>query len=71
MIPAANPCWLCKPEIVMQPFTTSIAEAAHALSLGRTKIYELIDAGRLETIKIGRRRLIKVDSIRRLLADRT
>ncbi|HZU63185.1 MAG TPA: helix-turn-helix domain-containing protein [Novosphingobium sp.] len=48
-------------------FTFSIAEAARALSLGRTKIYELIDEGRLDTIKIGRRRLIKVASIRALL----
>lgn len=37
----------------MQPFTTSIAEAAEALSLGRTSIYALINIGRLETIKIG------------------
>lgn len=55
----------------MHTFTTSIADAAKALSLGRTSIYALISEGRLETIKIGRRRLIKVDSIRRLLADRT
>ena len=51
----------------MQPFTTSIIEAARALSLGRTSIYALIDEGRLDTIKIGRRRLIKVESIRALL----
>lgn len=55
----------------MQPFTTSIAEAGRALSLGRTSIYALIDEGRLESIKIGRRRLIKVDSIRSLLEVRT
>ncbi len=48
-------------------FTTSITDAAKALSLGRTSIYALINEGRLETIKIGRRRLIKVESIRLLL----
>lgn len=51
----------------MLPFTTSISEAAKALSLGRTSIYELINSGRLETVKIGRRRLVKVESIQRLL----
>ena len=51
----------------MRPFTTSITEAAKALGLGRTSIYALINEGRLETIKIGRRRLIKVESIHRLL----
>ncbi|MDR3427749.1 helix-turn-helix domain-containing protein [Silvimonas sp.] len=51
----------------MIPFTTSIADASRALSLGRTSIYLLIHEGRLETIKIGRRRLVKVESIRKLL----
>lgn len=55
----------------MRPYTTSISEAAKALSLGRTSIYGLINTGRLETIKIGRRRLIKVESIRRLLDAKT
>jgi excisionase family DNA binding protein len=55
----------------MLPFTTSIAETAQALGLGRTKTYELINEGRLETVKIGRRRLVKVQSIRRLLGDQS
>jgi excisionase family DNA binding protein len=54
----------------MVQFTTSITEAAEALGLGRTSIYALINDGRLETIKIGRRRLIKVNSIHRLLEAR-
>jgi len=45
----------------------SISEAAKALGLGRTSIYALINEGRLETVKIGRRRLVKVESIRALL----
>lgn len=51
----------------MQYFTASISETARALSLGRTSVYSLINQGRLETIKLGRRRLIKVESIRLLL----
>ncbi|MFN4357012.1 helix-turn-helix domain-containing protein [Sphingopyxis alaskensis] len=56
-----------KLEAKMQSFTTSISQAAKALGLGRTSIYALINEGRLDTIKIGRRRLIKVESIRALI----
>lgn len=51
----------------MEPVTISISSAAKALGLGRTSIYELINAGRLETVKFGRRHLIKTTSIRRLI----
>jgi excisionase family DNA binding protein len=51
----------------MQPVATSINDTARALSLGRTSIYVLIREGRLETIKLGRRTLVKVESIHRLL----
>ena len=51
----------------MDPLTTSINDTAKALSLGRTSIYALIREGRLETVKLGRRTLVKIDSIRRLL----
>ena len=37
------------------------------VGLGRTSIYALINEGRLATVKIGRRRLVKVESIRLLL----
>ena len=51
----------------MEPIATSINDAAKALSLGRTSIYALIREGRLETIKLGRRTLVRIASIRRLL----
>lgn len=51
----------------MQEIATSIKDAAQGLGLGRTAIYGLINDGRLETVKIGRRRLIKVESLYRLL----
>lgn len=47
----------------------SISETARALSLGRTSIYVLINEGRLETFKLGRRTLVKAASIRRLIDD--
>ncbi len=51
----------------MEPIAASINDTAKALSLGRTSVYALIREGRLETIKLGRRTLVKIDSIRRLL----
>jgi excisionase family DNA binding protein len=51
----------------MEPIAASINETAKALSLGRTSVYALIRDGRLETVKLGRRTLVKVASIRRLL----
>lgn len=53
----------------MDPLFVSITEAAKALSLGRTSVYELINAGELETRKMGRRRLVTVASLKRLADD--
>ena len=53
----------------MEVIATSIKDAAKALSVGRTSIYALIKEGRLETVKLGRRTLVKADSIRHLLAS--
>jgi excisionase family DNA binding protein len=51
----------------MQRPTCTIAEACDAVGLGRTKLYELIGAGELDTITIGRRRLVRVPSLLKLL----
>jgi excisionase family DNA binding protein len=45
----------------------SINETARALSLGRTSIYALIKQGRLETVKLGSRTLVKTSSIMALI----
>lgn len=45
----------------------SITEAANATSIGRSKLYELIAQGRLETRKIGKRTVIPAASLHRLL----
>ncbi|WP_397415468.1 helix-turn-helix domain-containing protein [Phenylobacterium sp.] len=51
----------------MEPITASINDTARAVGLGRTSIYALIREGRLETVKLGRRTLVRIASIRRLL----
>ena len=51
----------------MEPIFASINETARALSVGRTSVYLMLKEGRLESVKLGRRTLIKVESIRRLL----
>ncbi|MGI8705067.1 MAG: helix-turn-helix domain-containing protein [Sphingomicrobium sp.] len=50
----------------MDALLCSIPDAAKALGLGRSKIYELIQAGQLETVSIGRRRLVRTHSVRAL-----
>ncbi len=52
----------------MEPLAISINDTAKALGLGRTSIYALIAEGRLEALKLGRRTLVKMASVKRLVA---
>jgi len=47
--------------------TAPIGEFCRLSGIGRTRIYELIGGGSLDSITIGRRRLIVIDSYRRLI----
>lgn len=47
----------------------TVKETCDALSIGVTKCYELINEGKLDTVKIGRGTRVKVSSIHRLLGD--
>jgi excisionase family DNA binding protein len=51
----------------MEPVTVTVSNAMAAIGIGQTKIYELINNGTLKTVRVGRRRLIKTDSIRALV----
>lgn len=51
----------------MQHQTTTVKHAAFIIGIGRTKLYDLINSGELKTLKVGRRRLIRTDSIRALV----
>jgi excisionase family DNA binding protein len=50
-----------------EPILASIPETGHQLRVGRTKVYELMDDGELEWVKIGDRRLVVQESIKRLV----
>lgn len=45
----------------------SIADAAKAVGLGRTTLYALIGEGRLQSLKIGNRRLIRKEALLALI----
>ena len=51
----------------MEPITVTVAGARNALGIGTTKIYELINEGELRTVKLGRRTLIRTESIHALV----
>lgn len=51
----------------LEPLAYSIADASRVSSIGRTRLYELIREGRLETRKIGKRTLIPAASLRALI----
>jgi excisionase family DNA binding protein len=51
----------------MEPLAVTIPETGRVMSLGKTKIYELVQSGELCCLKIGRKSLITTESIRALL----
>ena len=51
----------------MEPITVTLESARQALGIGRTKTYELIAEGKLKAVKVGRRTLVRTDSIRQLV----
>ena len=54
-----------------RPITISVATFRKLSGLGNTKVYELIKNGTLETVLVGRKRLITFRSVERLLLPET
>jgi excisionase family DNA binding protein len=52
------------------PLAYSVNEACRVSSMGRTRIYELINSGQLKAIKLGRRTLIDAESLKSLITGR-
>jgi excisionase family DNA binding protein len=47
--------------------TATNQEACAMSGLGRTTLYSLIGQNKIDTVTVGRRRLVKVDSLKALL----
>lgn len=45
------------------PLLLTVEDAAERLSLGRTKVYELIRSGELEAVRIGKSRRVPADAL--------
>lgn len=46
----------------------TVEDAARAMAVGRTTVYQLLAAGSLRSVKIGRARRIPIDAIRDYVA---
>lgn len=51
----------------LRPLTVRIPEACRITGIGRSKLYELIAVGEIETIKVGALTLVPVAGIERFL----
>ena len=54
-------------ETTLEPISVRIADAIRLTGIRRSKLYELIASGDLETVKIGRCTLVPVASLRALI----
>lgn len=54
----------------LRPLTVRVRVAAAMLGIGRSKLYELIAEGEVETLKIGNATLIPVDCLHKLIEKR-
>lgn len=54
----------------LEPLTVRIPVAVQLTGIGRSKLYQLIAAGEVETVKVGASTLVSVASLRQLVATR-
>jgi excisionase family DNA binding protein len=52
----------------LEPLAVPVGTAIELSGLGRTKFYELIKHGELQTVVVGRRRLVNYRSLKALVA---
>jgi excisionase family DNA binding protein len=52
------------------PITVRIPQAVAMLGMSRSKLYQFIQSGEIEIVKIGRATLIPVESLTRFIATR-
>ena len=54
----------------VEPICVRINDAARMIGVGRTKLYELISSGELETVKIGKATRVTTASLYKLVERR-
>ena len=59
----------CRTFHLLSAWPAQSMKRRQATGIGRTKLYEEISAGRIESVTIGKRRLVLVPSLLRLLAS--
>ena len=64
---AASPAPASQLQLPLDPLTVRIPVAMRLTGIGRSKLYELIKAGDLQTVKIGTATLVTMASLRRLV----
>lgn len=52
--------------VVIEPLTVRISTAVQITGISRSRLYELIQSGELETVKVGRSTLIPYKSLKAL-----
>jgi len=62
--PSPHDCLSEQP--LLEPLTVRVATAVQLTGLSRSRLYELIQSGDLETVKVGRSTLIPFRSLRAL-----
>ena len=53
----------------MRNLSTSVQSAASIIGVSRTSIYRLIKDGKIDTVKVRGRRLVKTESLRALVGE--
>ena len=53
----------------LEPEVVSVDEVCRRTDLGRSKVYQLIGDGTLPSLKVGKRRLVRLSTMRRVLAS--
>jgi excisionase family DNA binding protein len=58
-----------KPTVpINERLNVSLIEACQLIGIGRTRLYDYINAGELRTVRIGKRRLVPMAAIRDFVA---
>jgi excisionase family DNA binding protein len=56
--------------ISVPPELLNISDAARTACISRSKLYEFIGTGELPTVKLGKRRLVRVEALRASIASK-